>query len=117
VYISEAHSNGGPESQWQSTINIKEGIDLPPARNLAEKEAHASLCVRKLSLPFATVVDGMDAAAEKAYDAWPSRLYLVGPDGRVAFQTRLGELDFKPVELERAIREILAKRGPDGRSR
>jgi tetratricopeptide (TPR) repeat protein len=117
VYIGEAHSKGGLKSQWQSTINVKEGIDLPPARNLAEKEAHASLCVRKLSLPFATVVDGMDAAAEKAYDAWPSRLYLVGPDGRVAFQTRLGELDFRPAELERAIREILAKRGPDGRYR
>jgi tetratricopeptide (TPR) repeat protein len=117
VYISEAHAQGGPESQWQSTVNIKEGIDLPPARNLAEKEAHASLCVRKLSLPFAAVVDGMDAAAERAYDAWPSRLYLVGQDGRVQFQTRLGELDFRPAELERAIREILAKRGPDGRSR
>jgi tetratricopeptide (TPR) repeat protein len=117
VYISEAHAGGGAESQWQSTINIKEGIDLPPARNLSEKEAHASLCVRKLSLPFATLVDGMDAAAEKAYDAWPSRLYLVGQDGRVAFQARLGELDFRPAELERAVREILAKRGPDARSR
>lgn len=117
VYISEAHAQGGTESQWQSTVNLREGIDLPPARNLAEKEAHASLCLRKLSLPFAAVVDGMDAAAEKAYDAWPSRIYLVAPDGRVLFQSRLGELDFRPAELERAVREILAKRGPDGRSR
>ena len=81
IYISEAHAQGGAESQWQSTLNLREGIDLPPARNLVEKEAHASLCLRKLSLPFAAVVDGMDAAAEKAYDAWPSRIYLVGPDG------------------------------------
>ena len=72
----------------------REGIDLPAARNLAEKQEHAALCLRKLSLPFAVVVDGMDAAAEHAYQAWPSRLYLVGRDGKVAFQTRLGELDF-----------------------
>lgn len=110
VYISEAHADGGAESKWQSTINEKEGIDLPAPRNLTEKQDHAALCVRKLTLPFAIEVDGMDAAAEKAYQAWPSRLYLVGHDGKVAFQTRLGELDFHPDDLTRAIREILAGR-------
>ena len=117
VYISEAHASGGPEPQWQSTINQKEGIDLPAPRNLAEKRDHAALCLRKLTLPFAVEVDGMDAAAERAYQAWPSRLYLVGRDGKVAFQTRLGELDFHADDLERAIREILARRGADARLR
>ncbi len=117
VYISEAHAGGGAESLWQSTINQKEGIDLPPARTLQEKEAHAAICTRKLSLPFAVAVDGMDTAAEQAYQAWPSRLYLVGRDGKVAFQTRLGELDFHAADLERAIREILARRDPDAHLR
>jgi tetratricopeptide (TPR) repeat protein len=117
VYISEAHANGGTESQWQSTINQKEGIDLPAARNMAEKQEHATLCLRRLTLPFGVVVDGMDAAAEQAYQAWPSRLYVVGRDGKVAFQTRLGELDFHADDLERAIREILARRGADVRLR
>ena len=110
VYIREAHAEGGAESQWQSTINVKEGISLAPARTLPEKQDHAALCLRKLDLPFPAVVDGMDGAAETAYQAWPSRLYLVGRDGKVAFDTRLGELDFRPSELEAAIREILAKR-------
>lgn len=117
VYISEAHANGGAESQWQSTINQKEGIDMPAARNLAEKQEHAALCLRRLTLPFGVVVDGMDAAAERAYQAWPSRLYLVGRDGKVGFQTRLGELDFHADDLERAIREILAGRQGDVRLR
>ena len=106
----EAHADGGSESQWQSTINQKEGIELPAPRSLGEKQEHAALCVRKLSLPFAIEVDGMDAAAEKAYQAWPSRLYIIGRDGKVAFQTRLGELDFHPSDFERAIHEILAGR-------
>jgi tetratricopeptide (TPR) repeat protein len=117
VYISEAHAGTGAESLWQSTINQKDGIDLPPARNLEEKQAHAAICTRKLSLPFAVAVDDMDTAAERAYQAWPSRLYLVGRDGKVAFQTRLGELDFHGADLERAIREILAKREPDAHLR
>jgi hypothetical protein len=109
VYISEAHAEGGPESQWQSTINQKDGIDLPAARNLAEKQDHAALCLRKLTLPFAVVVDGMDASAERAYQAWPSRLYLVGRDGKVAFETRLGELDFHADALELAVRQVLKR--------
>jgi len=115
VYIREAHAEGGAEAQWQSTINTRDGIDLPPARDLAEKQSHAELCVRKLSLPFAVVVDGMDAAAEKAYEAWPSRVYLVDREGRVAFNSFLGELDFHPEDLDRAIREMLAGRGSDAR--
>jgi tetratricopeptide (TPR) repeat protein len=111
VYIREAHAEGGPESQWQSTINIKDGISLAPARTLSEKQDHAALCLRKLDLPFPAVVDSLDGTAETAYQAWPSRLYLVGRDGKVAFQTRLGEQDFQPVELEAAIRAILAGKG------
>jgi tetratricopeptide (TPR) repeat protein len=113
VYIREAHAEGGAESQWQSTINVKEGISLAPARTLPEKQDHAALCLRKLDLPFRAAVDSMDGAAETAYQAWPSRLCLIGRDGKVAFDTRLGELDFRPSELETAIREILAKRGAE----
>ena len=102
VYISEAHAG-----DWQSTINVKEGVDLPAPRNMTEKQDHAALCQRKLELPFAVAVDGMDAAAEHAYQAWPSRLYLIGRDGKVAYQTRLGELDFHAADVERAIHAVL----------
>ena len=69
-----------------------------------EKQEHAALCLRKLELGFPAVTDNMDGAAESAYQAWPSRLYVIGRDGKVTFQTRLGELDFKAAELEAAIR-------------
>ncbi len=110
VYINEAHGGNAPESEWQSTINEREGIDLPAARTLVEKQEHAALCLRKLELPFALAVDGLDRGAEHAYQAWPSRLYLVGRDGKVAYETRLGELDFHADELERAIRGSLGIR-------
>jgi tetratricopeptide (TPR) repeat protein len=112
VYIREAHAEGGEEAQWQSTINKREGVALEPAHNLTEKQAHANLCLRKLSLPFTSVVDPMDAPAERAYNAWPSRVYLVDRTGRVAFDSRLGEQDFQPERLAQAIREILGKDFP-----
>ena len=104
VYIREAHA----EDQWRSTINEREGIALAPARDLSEKQAHANLCLRKLNFPFPAIVDGMDTRAEAGYDAWPSRVYLVGRDGRVAFNSRLGELDFDAARLDTAIRATLA---------
>jgi tetratricopeptide (TPR) repeat protein len=111
VYIREAHS----EADWQSTINEREGVSLAPARDLTEKRQHADLCLRKLNLPWPSVVDGMEGAAETAYQAWPSRVYVIGTGGRVAFNSRLGELDFRPAEFEAALREMLGKKGSDVR--
>jgi tetratricopeptide (TPR) repeat protein len=109
VYIREAHAEGGPEAQWQSTINERDGVSLPAARNLPEKREHADLCVRKLNLPWPAVVDAMEGTAEQAYQAWPSRVYVIGRDGRVAFNSRLGEFDFRPAEMDAALREMLTK--------
>src|SRR5262249_11336826 len=82
IYISEAHAASGTDTQWQSTINERDGVDLAAPKDLAEKQEHAAFCQRKLSLPFAIEVDGMDLQAERAYQAWPSRVYVVGLDGK-----------------------------------
>jgi tetratricopeptide (TPR) repeat protein len=102
VYIREAHATG----TWQSTRNEREGVELMPAANLAAKQDHAAMCSRKLHLPFPAVVDGMDDAIENAYAAWPSRLFVIGKDGRVRYSTRLTELDFHPEELRAVIRGL-----------
>ena len=109
IYIREAHDEG----QWQSSINQREGVSLPPARDLADKKAHADLCVRKLGIPFPVMVDGMDEPAEKAYAAWPSRVYVIGRDGRVAFNSYLGEQDFHPAELDAALSAAFQDRDAD----
>jgi Flp pilus assembly protein TadD len=115
VYIREAHAQDSSDAQWQSSINEREGIALAPVRNLKEKSEHADLCLRKLDLPWPAVIDGMDGTAESAYQAWPSRVYIVDRDGRVAFSSRLGELDFHPTEFEAALREILGRGVSDAR--
>ena len=48
-------------------------------------------------------LDDVDDAVALAYGGWPDRLYLIGRDGRVAFQGELGPYGFKPEELARAI--------------
>lgn len=105
VYIREAHA---PDN-WQSSINERAGIALPVAATLTQKQDHALLCRRKLNVKYPAVVDGMDGKVESAYTAWPSRVYLIGIDGRVAYQTRLGELDFYTGELAAALEQTISK--------
>ena len=45
------------------------------------------------------LLDDVDDAVALAYGGWPDRLYLIGRDGRVAFQGERGPDGFKPAEL------------------
>ena len=102
VYIREAHAG----DNWQSTRNEREQIDVAQASTLAAKQDHAAMCSRKLHLPFPAVVDGMDGAVETAYNAWPSRAFIVGENGRVLYSSRLTELDFHPEQMESVLRKL-----------
>lgn len=101
VYIREAHAAG----QWQSTVNEREEIQLAMPNSIEEKSGYAALCSRKLHLQFPALLDGMDNGAEQAYAAWPSRVYVIGSDGRVKYSSALIEEDFDAKALESAIRD------------
>lgn len=103
VYIREAHARGA----WQSTRNVRDDISMVPAANITEKKGYASLCTRKLHLPFPALVDGMDGAVEAAYAAWPARAFVVGTDGRVLYSTRLTELDFEAEDMAAALQKAM----------
>jgi tetratricopeptide (TPR) repeat protein len=99
VYIREAHAIG----DWQSTRNERDGVVLPPAQGLAEKQNHAAMCTRTLHLPFQALLDGLDNKVESAFAAWPSRAFVIGTDGRILYSTRLTELDFSADDMKTAL--------------
>ena len=55
-----------------------------------------------------TVIDGIDNTVADVYGGWPDRLYLVGADGRIAYQGGPGPFGFKPEELEQVLERHLA---------
>jgi hypothetical protein len=99
VYIREAH----PEEGWILPENRRSGVAVHEPTTVAERLDVAATCAGKLDVRMPTVVDELDNAVASAYGGWPDRLYLVGADGRVAFQGGEGPFGFKPAELERAI--------------
>ncbi len=98
VYIREAHPTDG----WQIRPNIG-SVEIPdPATSEARGEA-ANSCVRGLGLTIPAVIDGLDDAVNRAYVAWPERLFVVGTDGKVAYAGGMGPFLFDVGAWERAI--------------
>ena len=75
--------------------------------SLEERRALAVECESALQYGVHTYVDEMDDRVNQAYAAWPTRLYLIGLDGKVVYGGGLGPYDFKPAKLKAAIDEYL----------
>jgi len=115
IYIREAH----PIDGWwlgrrlTKTI-IKKIFPYPKAsmehydpQTIEERRAVAGECETALQYGVHTYVDEMDDAVNRAYAAWPTRLYLVGIDGKVVYAGGLGPYDFRPAKLKAAIEKYL----------
>ena len=75
-----------------------------------ERHEVAKRCMTALALrPIPAVVDGMDNAVDRAYEAWPDRLFLVDREGRIAYRSGPGPFGFDPDEFGEAIARELAR--------
>ena len=106
VYIKEAH----PEDGWALLYNRRAGIDLRDPQSLEQRAEVATSCAVRLQTSIPMLIDGLDNEVARQYGGWPDRLYLIGKDGRIAFQGDTGPFGFKPERLEQAIQEELASR-------
>jgi hypothetical protein len=51
-----------------------------------------------------TLIDRADNKVNQSYAAWPDRMYVVGKDGKIAYQGGPGPWGFKPAEVEQWLR-------------
>lgn len=114
IYIREAHPKDGwwfgegIMGMFLKVTKSKAATDVYAPKTIEERRAVAGLCEATLQYDILTYVDEMDDAVNKAYAAFPTRLYLVGLDGRVVYAGGLGPFGFKPAELGVAIKKYLA---------
>lgn len=115
VYIREAHPvdgwwlGGGIPGLMLRLSGSKAAMDVYDPQTIEERRAVAGQCEDALRYGIRTYVDEMDDAVSEAYAALPTRLYLIGLDGRVAYAGGMGPFGFKPAELGAAIEEYLAR--------
>jgi hypothetical protein len=107
VYISEAH----PDDEWQMESNRRDGFVHTQPKTLAEREALGRILVEKLKYRIPVVIDPLDGRAEKAFAAWPERIYVIGAGGTVLYKGGMGPFGFDTDEAEKRLAEILGSAG------
>ena len=100
VYIREAH----PKDGW--ALGDTSLIEDP--KTLDERQAAATVCAATYGFEFTAVVDDMLDSTAIRYAAWPERLFVIDPQGRVAYAGGQGPTDFHA-------RSSAASVGADGR--
>ena len=121
IYIREAHPvdgwwlGGGVAGQFMKARKTKAAMDIYDPKTTEERQAVARRCEVELQYGIPTYVDEIDDVVSSTYAAIPTRLYLVGLDGRMVYAGGMGPFGFKPAELGEAIEEYLAQaaKGPD----
>jgi hypothetical protein len=80
---------------------------IPDPKTLEERREAAKKCEAEMRLGVPYVVDGMDDAVAKAWNARPDRIFIVTPDGKVAYRGERGPRGFKPAEMEKRLVTML----------
>ena len=115
IYIREAH----PVDGWWfgkgftkiliRLFSSKVSLDTYDPETIEERRVAAGECEQSLQYGVKTYVDEIDDRVNKAYAAWPTRLYLIDRDGRVVYAGGLGPFGFKPGEFKTAIHTLLGE--------
>ena len=86
--------------------NVEDGVLLRQHVTLEERFAAARQGVERLGMTMPVLVDGMDDAVSEAFAAWPERLYVGEPGGRLAHVGGPGPFEFDPDAAAIALSEL-----------
>jgi uncharacterized secreted protein with C-terminal beta-propeller domain len=103
VYIQEAH----PIDAWQVDDNLTDDVLVASTRTADERYRAANVCITKLGIQLPALLDEPDNRVERAYTAWPDRLYVIDKNGRIALKSAAGPFGFKPAQVEDTLKRIL----------
>jgi peroxiredoxin len=102
VYIEEAHAH----DVWPLVSNAKANIVFGTARDAGERVGVAGLCAKELKVEFPILVDDMQNGAADLYTAWPTRMYVVDANGKIAYKSRPGPFGFEAAGLREALARV-----------
>jgi len=114
IYIREAHPTDGwwLGNKWtkkliEAILTDRASMDHEDPKTIEERRATAGDCESALQYGIKTYVDEMDDHVNHTYAGWPTRLYLVGKDGKIVYAGNQGPIGMNPKELKNAIRDYL----------
>jgi hypothetical protein len=93
VYIREAHAEDG----WKMARNQRDGIAINDPKTMEQRVTVAQQACACFKTKIPGLVDTMNDATDRAYAAWPSRIFLVDVNGNVAVRGEPGPRGLVPA--------------------
>ena len=94
---------------WQDGDNLEDKVLFATPRSFEDRANVGAVCVKDLKVDLPMVVDEIDNRTERAYTAWPDRLYVLDREGRITYKSRPGPFGF---EIEPVAKALAALAGP-----
>jgi iodothyronine deiodinase-like protein len=102
VYIEEAHATDA----WQTSSNVTDKVLFATPKSFEDRAEVGATCVKDLKVELPMVVDEIDNRTERAYTAWPDRLYVLDRDGRIIYKSLPGPFGFKVEPIAKALESL-----------
>jgi hypothetical protein len=109
VYIVEAHPSDG----WRMKSNDKKGIVYKQPKTFEERLAVARPCLKALNIKVPFLIDDMKNSTEKAYSAWPTRIYVINKEGKVVMKAKKGPGGADVNGAQKALQELFKESESD----
>ncbi len=92
VYINEAHAADG----WRPVGYAKEK-GITEHKNYGDRCMVAEMMMKEEKVTIPCIIDKVDNGVNEAYSAWPTRLFVIRKDGRLAVAAGQGPWGFRPA--------------------
>jgi hypothetical protein len=98
-------------------VNEKENVIFKDPQQYEERAEIAGTCSINLGIEFPALVDTIDNSTERAYTAWPDRLYVIDKEGSIALKSNPGPFGFKAQQVADALSRIVPGKTVAGNTR
>lgn len=116
-YLDELYREYKGRAEFVFVVGRQAGHTMPGLEFVTEqtggvegKRARAVQALKVLGLTVPTVLDTDEAATEKAYLTWPSRLYVIDTTGRIALDAGPGVLWWDLQEVRKCLNSEIRAR-------
>ncbi len=117
IYNQEPHATdewwfGETETMrfFHSRFKARSAIDIAKPQTYEERREAAIRFENQLLGDIPLYVDTIDDHVNTLYTSRPTRIYLIGKDGKVVYNPGIGPYSFNPDYLEPEIKKVLASK-------
>ena len=90
--------------------NVRDNLIVNDPKTLAERRDVAREFAKQFQAKIPILVDPMDDAFNKAFAAWPDRIYVLDAAGKVAYKGGVGPGGFHVDEVPPVLKRLLGEK-------